>query len=52
VTNFRIKFLPDGREVTVEEGQTLLDAARQANVYVGAICSAEGICGKCRVVIR
>jgi uncharacterized 2Fe-2S/4Fe-4S cluster protein (DUF4445 family) len=52
VTSFRIKFLPDEQEVTVEEGQTLLDAARLANVYVGAICNAEGICGKCRVVIR
>ena len=52
MTRFRIKFLPDEREVTVEEGQTLLDAAREANVYVGAICNGEGICGKCRVVIR
>ena len=52
VTNFHIRFLPDEREATVEEGKTLLEAARQANVYVGALCGSEGICGKCRVVIR
>jgi len=52
VADFCIRFLPDGRETTVEEGKTLLDAARQANVYVGAICGGEGICGKCRVIVR
>ena len=50
--SFRVRFLPDGHETTVEEGKTLLEAARGANVYVGAICGAEGICGKCRVIIR
>jgi len=47
-----IRFLPDDREVAVEEGKTLLEAARRANIYVGAICGGEGICGKCRVIIR
>jgi len=52
VAGFRIKFLPDERETTVEEGETLLDAANRANVYVGAICGGEGVCGKCRVIVR
>jgi uncharacterized 2Fe-2S/4Fe-4S cluster protein (DUF4445 family) len=52
MTSFRIRFLPGGRETTVEEGTTLLEAARAANVYVGAICGGEGVCGKCRVVVR
>ena len=52
MTNFHIRFFPDEREATVEEGKTLLEAAREANVYVGALCGSEGICGKCRVVIR
>jgi len=52
VSDFKIRFLPDGQETAVEEGKTLLDAARLANVYVGAICGGEGICGKCRVIVR
>jgi len=47
-----IRFLPQGHEATVGEGQTLLDGAREANVYVGAICSGEGVCGKCRVIVN
>ncbi|MEE8452352.1 MAG: ASKHA domain-containing protein [Thermoguttaceae bacterium] len=50
--SFHVRFLPEGHETTVEEGKTLLEAARQANVYVGAICGAEGICGKCRIIVR
>jgi len=52
LADFRIRFLPDGHETTVEGGKTLLEAAREANVYVGAICGGEGICGKCRVIVR
>jgi uncharacterized 2Fe-2S/4Fe-4S cluster protein (DUF4445 family) len=48
----RVRFLPDDREATVEAGSTLLDAAREAGVYVGEICGGEGVCGKCRVIVR
>ncbi len=52
MASFRIRFLPDENETTAEEGKTLLEAAREANVYVGAICAGEGICGKCRVIVQ
>jgi len=52
MASFRIRFLPEGHETTVEEGKTLLEAARGANIYVGAICGGEGVCGKCRVMVR
>jgi len=52
MANFRIQFLPDDREAVVDEGTSLLSAARAADVYVGAICGGEGICGKCRVIVR
>jgi len=52
VRTFRIRFLPEEHETAVEEEMTLLEAARQAGVYVGAICGGEGICGKCRVIVR
>ncbi|MHB9046648.1 MAG: ASKHA domain-containing protein [Pirellulales bacterium] len=52
MADFRIRFLPDGCTTTVAEGQTLLEAARGANLYVGAICGGEGTCGKCRLIVR
>jgi len=52
VASYRVRFLPDGREATVAEGASLLDAAHAAGVYVGEICGGEGVCGKCRVIVR
>ena len=52
MAGIRIRFLPEDRETTVDEGVTLLEAARRAGAYVGAICGGEGICGKCRVIVR
>jgi uncharacterized 2Fe-2S/4Fe-4S cluster protein (DUF4445 family) len=52
VAQYHIRFLPEGQETSAEEGRTVLEAARQANVYVGAICGGEGVCGKCRVIVR
>jgi len=52
VTSFRIRFQPDDCETVVDEGKTLLEAAREADVYVGAICGGEGSCGKCRVIVQ
>jgi uncharacterized 2Fe-2S/4Fe-4S cluster protein (DUF4445 family) len=48
----RVTFLPDDVAVQVEQGETLLDAAMQAGVYVDASCGGEGTCGKCRVTIE
>ncbi len=41
----------NGGEVraTVQDGLTLLEAARGANVAIDAPCSGNGSCGKCRV---
>ncbi len=52
MSSFRIRFLPDEQEIAIDEGQSLLEAARDAHVYVGAICGGEGTCGKCRLVVR
>jgi len=47
-----VRFLPDGVSVSVPEGTTILDAARQANVYLNSVCGGDGICGKCRVILK
>ena len=46
-----VRFEPWGREVRVEPGRTLLDAAREAEIPIGALCGGRGTCGKCVVRI-
>ncbi len=48
---YKITFLPDGKEIEVDEGVTLLNAAEKAGVYLNSLCGGEGICGKCRVQV-
>lgn len=51
MNDFRVRFLPAGRETRGEEGRTILDCARDAGVYVEAQCNGKGVCGKCKVRI-
>jgi len=51
MAKFAVKFMPDEKEVRVEEGATILEAASMASVYINSICGGEGICGKCKVII-
>jgi uncharacterized 2Fe-2S/4Fe-4S cluster protein (DUF4445 family) len=45
----RVLFAPSLKEITGEEGTTILDLAREAGVYVDSQCNGKGKCGKCRV---
>jgi uncharacterized 2Fe-2S/4Fe-4S cluster protein (DUF4445 family) len=47
----KVTFLPDRKEVEVEEGVTLFEAAEKAGVYLNSLCGGEGVCGKCRVQV-
>ena len=47
----RVVFEPDGRTLDVPDGQTLLEAARQAGIHVETPCGGKGTCGGCRVII-
>jgi len=47
-----VTFLPDGERIKVKPGTTLLEAAKAAGVYVASICGGDGLCGKCRVIIK
>ena len=48
---FKIHFLPDDKIVEIKKGNTVLDAAHKANIYINSICGGDGICGKCKVVL-
>ncbi|MCQ5336642.1 MAG: ASKHA domain-containing protein [Candidatus Methanomethylicia archaeon] len=46
---YEVKFLPDGKRITIEEGNTVLAAAMKGNIDISAICGGKGLCGKCIV---
>ncbi len=47
----KVKFTPQNKEINVEEGTNLLEAADQAGLYIEGDCAGRGTCGKCRVKI-
>ena len=44
MSKYKITFLPDQKEVEVESGVTLLEAAEKAGIYINSICGGEGLC--------
>jgi uncharacterized 2Fe-2S/4Fe-4S cluster protein (DUF4445 family) len=49
MSTHKITFAPSLKEVTVAEGKTILDAAREIGVFIDSQCNGKGKCGKCRV---
>lgn len=39
-------------KVEIPYGTTILDAARKAGVFIDSLCGGDGVCGKCRVIVR
>jgi 2Fe-2S ferredoxin len=48
----RIRFEPDGIEVEVPAGSTILEAARQAGAQVGSACGGVCACSTCHVYVK
>jgi len=46
---FRVVFKPDDQELSIHQGATLLEAARQAGIILTTPCGGKGTCGKCVV---
>ena len=44
-----VRFVGMRSETTARDGETLLDAARAANVTIGNSCGGVGVCARCRV---
>ncbi|NIA06298.1 MAG: DUF4445 domain-containing protein [Actinobacteria bacterium] len=49
---YTVLFTPEQVEVQVESGTTILAAAAQAGVFINSLCGGDGVCGKCRVIVR
>jgi uncharacterized 2Fe-2S/4Fe-4S cluster protein (DUF4445 family) len=49
---FKVIFYPTGKSVEVERGKTILSAAISAGVYIHSSCGGEGVCGRCKVILK
>jgi 2Fe-2S ferredoxin len=47
----RIRFEPDGIEIEVKLGTTILQAAEQAGAQLGSACGGECACATCHVYV-
>src|SRR3989338_5494777 len=49
---FKITFYPDNKTIEVEKGKTVLSAAISAGVYINSSCGGDGVCGRCKVILK
>jgi uncharacterized 2Fe-2S/4Fe-4S cluster protein (DUF4445 family) len=47
--HFNVKFEPDGKDISVHKGTTILEAASRAGIIINTPCGGKGICKKCLV---
>lgn len=47
-----VRFLPENTEITVNNGTTLLEAAKKAQVTLSHSCGGQGMCTSCRVIVQ
>ena len=41
-----ITFFPENKSVDVDEGISIAEAARLAEVFINNLCGGEGVCGQ------
>ncbi|MFV9690330.1 MAG: ASKHA domain-containing protein [Desulfobacteria bacterium] len=46
-----VLFKPGSIRVSVEEGDTIFDAALDGGIHINSSCGGQGICGKCKVIV-
>jgi len=52
MAEYKVVFDPFGTSVKVAEGATLLEAAAQARIALESPCGGDGICGRCKVIVK
>ena len=50
--HFTITFKPDGKQISIHSGATLIEAAGQAGIILNTVCGGKGTCGKCLVYLE
>ena len=51
MAKYKVTFLTEQKEVEIEAGTTLLQAAEQAGIRLNTLCGGEGLCGECRLQV-
>ena len=52
MTMCKVVFEPFDASVDVEPGTTLLEAAGRAGIAIESPCGGDGICGRCKVIVK
>jgi len=52
MAEYRVTFAPFRKAVVVPVGTTLLEAAGQARITIDSVCGGDGICGRCKVIVK
>ncbi|MCX6995606.1 MAG: ASKHA domain-containing protein [Kiritimatiellaeota bacterium] len=47
-----ITFLPDNITIKAASGKSVLEAAVAAGMAINSVCGGDGVCGKCRVLVK
>ena len=47
-----VTFTPQNITVKVKRGATLLEAASDAHITLNNLCGGDGICGRCRMIVK
>lgn len=50
--HFTISFKPDGKQISIHSGATIMEAAGQAGLILNTFCGGSGTCKKCLVKIE
>jgi len=49
---YRVTFSPLDKTVSVPAETSLLEAAGRAGIMINSVCGGDGICGRCKMVVR
>jgi uncharacterized 2Fe-2S/4Fe-4S cluster protein (DUF4445 family) len=49
---FTVEFKPDGVSAEIPPDGSIMSAAAKAGVFINSLCGGEGVCGRCRVIVR
>lgn len=52
MAEYAVSFYPQNKTIKVKQGSTLLDAALRINLTVNNICGGDGICGRCKMIVK
>jgi len=47
----QVTFQPDNKQININAGESLLEAAQRADIPLNASCNGKGACGKCKLMV-